>query len=57
MSWQRRLRFLVEDLRSPFDRRVWQEACALRDVGNVVSIICSTARGAAMSPTEPEVET
>jgi glycosyltransferase involved in cell wall biosynthesis len=36
---------LVENLPSPFDRRVWQEACALRDAGYVVSIICPTGRG------------
>jgi glycosyltransferase involved in cell wall biosynthesis len=36
---------LVENLPSPFDRRVWQEACALRDAGHVVSIICPTGRG------------
>ena len=36
---------LVENLPTPFDRRVWQEACALRDAGYVVSIICPTGRG------------
>ena len=36
---------LVENLPSPFDRRVWQEACALRDAGYVVSIICPTGKG------------
>src|ERR1700693_1228009 len=36
---------LVENLPCPFDRRVWQEACALRDAGYVVSIICPTGRG------------
>jgi glycosyltransferase involved in cell wall biosynthesis len=36
---------LVENLPSPFDRRVWQEACALRDAGYVVSIVCPTGRG------------
>jgi glycosyltransferase involved in cell wall biosynthesis len=36
---------LVENLPSPFDRRVWQEVCALRDAGYVVSIICPTGRG------------
>jgi glycosyltransferase involved in cell wall biosynthesis len=36
---------LVENLPSPFDRRVWQEACALRDAGYAVSIICPTGRG------------
>jgi glycosyltransferase involved in cell wall biosynthesis len=36
---------LVENLPSPFDRRVWQEACALRDAGYAVSIICPTGKG------------
>jgi glycosyltransferase involved in cell wall biosynthesis len=36
---------LVENLPSPFDRRVWQEACALRDAGYVVSIVCPTGPG------------
>jgi glycosyltransferase involved in cell wall biosynthesis len=36
---------LVENLPSPFDRRVWQEALALRDAGYGVSIICPTGRG------------
>jgi len=56
LSRQRRVLFLVENLPSPFDRRVWQEVCALRDAGYVVSIICPTGRGAAMSPAEREVE-
>ena len=42
---RRRVLILVENLPSPFDRRVWQEACALRDAGHVVSIICPTGRG------------
>lgn len=41
----RRVLFLVENLPSPFDRRVWQEACALRDAGYAVSIVCPTGRG------------
>ena len=41
----RRVLILVENLPSPFDRRVWQEACALRDAGYVVFIICPTGRG------------
>src|SRR5216684_2387164 len=45
MSRPRRVLILVENLPSPFDRRVWQEACALRDAGYVVSIICPTGRG------------
>jgi glycosyltransferase involved in cell wall biosynthesis len=40
-----RVLILVENLPSPFDRRVWQEACALRDAGHTVSIICPTGRG------------
>ncbi|MGH8686973.1 MAG: glycosyltransferase family 4 protein, partial [Burkholderiales bacterium] len=35
----------VENLPSPFDRRVWQEACALRDAGYRVSIVCPTGPG------------
>ncbi|HUI43038.1 MAG TPA: glycosyltransferase family 4 protein [Terriglobia bacterium] len=31
---------IVEDLPVPFDRRVWQEACALRDAGYEVSVVC-----------------
>jgi glycosyltransferase involved in cell wall biosynthesis len=30
----------VENLSVPFDRRVWQECCALRDAGYEVSVIC-----------------
>jgi glycosyltransferase involved in cell wall biosynthesis len=36
---------LVENLPSPFDRRVWQEALALRGAGYGVSIICPAGRG------------
>jgi glycosyltransferase involved in cell wall biosynthesis len=36
---------LVENLPSPFDRRVWQEACTLRDAGYAVSIVCPTGVG------------
>ena len=42
MSRSRRVLILVENLPSPFDRRVWQEACALRAAGYCVSIICPT---------------
>jgi glycosyltransferase involved in cell wall biosynthesis len=41
----RRVLILVENLPSPFDRRVWQEAGALRDAGCSVSIICPTGQG------------
>jgi glycosyltransferase involved in cell wall biosynthesis len=45
MRRPRRVLILVENLPSPFDRRVWQEACELRDAGYVVSIICPTGKG------------
>ena len=36
---------LVENLPVPFDRRVWQEAQALRDAGYRVSVICPKGKG------------
>ncbi len=45
MAAARRVLILVENLPSPFDRRVWQEAGTLRDAGYVVSIICPTGKG------------
>jgi glycosyltransferase involved in cell wall biosynthesis len=42
---RRRVLILVENLPSPFDRRVWQEASALRDAGYTVSIVCPTGPG------------
>src|SRR4051812_45236620 len=44
-SKPRRVLILVENLPSPFDRRVWQEATTLRDAGYVVTIICPTGKG------------
>jgi len=41
----KRVLILVENLPSPFDRRVWQEATTLRDAGYTVSIICPTGKG------------
>jgi glycosyltransferase involved in cell wall biosynthesis len=41
----KRVLILVENLPSPFDRRVWQEACTLRGAGYEVSIICPTGPG------------
>jgi glycosyltransferase involved in cell wall biosynthesis len=41
----RRVLILVENLPVPFDRRVWQEACTLRDAGYGVSVICPTGKG------------
>jgi glycosyltransferase involved in cell wall biosynthesis len=45
VSRSRHILILVENLPLPFDRRVWQEACALRDAGYRVSIICPTGKG------------
>jgi len=36
---------IVENLPVPLDRRVWQEACALRDAGYQVVVICPKMRG------------
>ena len=41
----RRVLIIVENLPSPFDRRVWQEATTLRENGYVVSIICPKGKG------------
>jgi glycosyltransferase involved in cell wall biosynthesis len=41
----RKILIIVENLPVPFDRRVWQEARALRDAGALVSVICPTGRG------------
>ncbi len=41
----RRVLIIVENLPSPFDRRVWQEANTLHDNGYEVSIICPTGKG------------
>lgn len=41
----RKVLMIVENLPVPFDRRVWQEACALRDAGYLVSVICPIGRG------------
>lgn len=42
----RRVLIIVENLPVPFDRRVWNEACALRDAGYDVSVICPKGPGA-----------
>jgi glycosyltransferase involved in cell wall biosynthesis len=44
-SRPRRVLMLVENLPSPFDRRVWQEARTLQQAGYQVSIICPTGHG------------
>ncbi len=41
----KRVLILVENLPVPFDRRVWQEACALRDAGYAVAVICPSGHG------------
>lgn len=41
----RRVLIIVENLPSPFDRRVWQEATTLKGAGHEVSIICPTGKG------------
>lgn len=41
----RRVLILVENLPSPFDRRVWQEATTLHANGYQVSIVCPTGKG------------
>jgi glycosyltransferase involved in cell wall biosynthesis len=41
----RRVLIIVENLPSPFDRRVWQEATTLQQAGYEVSIICPTGKG------------
>jgi glycosyltransferase involved in cell wall biosynthesis len=44
MNEKRRVLILVENLPSPFDRRVWQEATTLHANGYGVSIICPTGK-------------
>jgi len=41
----KRIIFIVENLPSPFDRRVWQEATTLHQNGYQVAIICPTGKG------------
>lgn len=40
-----RVLIIVENLPVPLDRRVWQEACALRDAGHEVTVVCPQMRG------------
>lgn len=42
---KRKTLIIVENLPSPFDRRVWQEATSLEKAGYVVSIICPIGKG------------
>ena len=41
----KRVLIIVENLPVPFDRRVWQEAIALKEKGAEVSIICPIGKG------------
>ncbi len=41
----KRILIIVENLPSPFDRRVWQESTTLLNAGYEVSIICPTGKG------------
>lgn len=40
-----RVLIIVQNLPVPFDRRVWLEACALRDAGFQVSVVCPKGPG------------
>jgi glycosyltransferase involved in cell wall biosynthesis len=51
---QKHVLMIVENLPVPFDRRVWQHACALRDAGYAVSIISPKMRGYTKSYEETE---
>ena len=44
-AYSPRVLIIVENLPVPLDRRVWQEACALRDAGYDVTVICPQMRG------------
>jgi glycosyltransferase involved in cell wall biosynthesis len=41
----KRILIIVQNLPVPFDRRVWREACALRDAGFQVSVVCPKGPG------------
>ena len=48
----RHILVLVENLSVPFDRRVWQESCALVDAGFRVTVICPTGLNRDHAPDE-----
>ncbi len=50
----RRVLIIVENLPCPFDRRVWQEALALKEAGYQVCIICPKGKGSSNSYEELE---
>jgi glycosyltransferase involved in cell wall biosynthesis len=43
---------VVENLSVPLDRRVWREACALRDAGYRVSVVCPKGKDPFSAPYE-----
>jgi glycosyltransferase involved in cell wall biosynthesis len=45
VSRLQRILIIVENLPSPFDRRVWQEATTLKQAGYEVTVICPTGKG------------
>jgi len=45
MFQNKHILIIVENLPVPFDRRVWQEACTLKENGAQVSIICPKLKG------------
>jgi glycosyltransferase involved in cell wall biosynthesis len=49
----KRVLIIVQNLPVPFDRRVWREACALRDAGFQVSVVCPKGPG---DPSFQEIE-
>ena len=49
MSAKPTILILVENLPVPLDRRVWQEACSLRDAGYEVVVVCPKMRGFTLS--------
>jgi glycosyltransferase involved in cell wall biosynthesis len=42
---KKRVLIIVENEPVPFDRRVWKEACALKDEGYQVTVLCPRAQG------------
>jgi glycosyltransferase involved in cell wall biosynthesis len=45
----RKVLIIVENLPVPFDGRVWKEACALRDAGYHVTVLCPRGKGYAQN--------
>ena len=42
---KKKILIIVENLPVPFDSRVWKEACALRDAGYQVTVLCPRGKG------------